>query len=60
MRERLTTLALALGALLLFGTLFLHRGALSAPVSQPTTAERADNGLLGALRWALGQCECLL
>jgi hypothetical protein len=55
MRERLTTLACALGALLLFGTLFLRGGALAAPVSQPTTVERADNGLLGALRWLQGE-----
>jgi hypothetical protein len=51
MRERLTTLACALGALFVFATLFLRGGALSAPISQPTTAERADNGLLGAARW---------
>lgn len=55
MRERLTTLACALGALLLFGTLFLHGGALSAPVSQPTTVDRADNGLLGAQHWLEGE-----
>jgi hypothetical protein len=55
MRERLATLALAVGALLLFGTLFLRGGALSAPVSQPTSAERADNGLLGAQRWLQGE-----
>lgn len=55
MRERLTTLVCALGALLLFGTLFLRGGALSAPVSQPTTVDRADNGLLGALRWLQGE-----
>jgi hypothetical protein len=55
MRERLITLACALGALLLFGTLFLRGGALSAPVSQPTTIERADNGLLGAQRWLQGE-----
>jgi hypothetical protein len=55
MRERLATLALAVGALLLFGTLFLRGGALSAPLSQPTSAERADNGLLGALRWLQGE-----
>lgn len=51
MRERVTTLACALGALFVFSTLFFHGGALSAPISQPTTAERADNGLLGAARW---------
>jgi len=52
MRDRFITLTCALGALLLFGTLFWHGGTLSEPeVSLPSTAERGDNGLLGALRW---------
>jgi hypothetical protein len=51
-RDRLLTLTCALGALFLFGTLFWHGGTLSErQVSLPTTAERGDNGLLGALRW---------
>ena len=52
MRDRLVTLTCALGALLLFGTLFWRGGTLSErEVSLPTTAERGDNGLLGVLRW---------
>ena len=51
-RDRFVTLACALGALLLFGTLFWRGGTLSErEVSRPTTVERGDNGLLGALRW---------
>jgi hypothetical protein len=51
MRERLITLACALGALLLFVSLFVHVGAPRPDVTVPTTAERGANGLLGALRW---------
>ncbi|HYL04115.1 MAG TPA: DUF4350 domain-containing protein [Steroidobacteraceae bacterium] len=52
MRERLVTLGCALGALLLFVTLFLHGASVARPeTSMPTTAERGDNGLLGALSW---------
>jgi hypothetical protein len=52
MRERLITLACALGALLLFVSLFVHVGDVQRPeVTVPTTAERGANGLLGALRW---------
>lgn len=52
MRERLTTLALALAALLLFLLIFVHAGqAPGADDSVPTTADRRDNGLLGALTW---------
>lgn len=52
MRDRFITLICALGALLLFGTLFWRGGALSErEVSLPTSVERGDNGLLGALRW---------
>jgi hypothetical protein len=51
-RERFITLTCALGALLLFGALFWRGGTLSGgEASLPTTAERGDNGLLGALRW---------
>ena len=56
MRERLITLACALGALLLFATLFV-RG--EAPDSQrsgrPTTAERRGNGLMAAMTWLQGE-----
>jgi uncharacterized protein DUF4350 len=56
MRERLITLACALGALLLFGSLFLQKDFLQARrVSLPTSAERADNGLLGAVSWLSGE-----
>jgi hypothetical protein len=55
-RERLITLACALGALLLFTTLFV-RG--EAPDSQrsgrPTTAERRGNGLMAAMTWLRGE-----
>jgi hypothetical protein len=55
-RERLTTLACALGALLVFLTLFVHRGALEQPrTAPPTTVERGDNGLLAAMRWLQGE-----
>jgi uncharacterized protein DUF4350 len=51
-RERLTTLALALAALLMFLLIFVHAGrAPGADDSVPTTADRRDNGLLGALTW---------
>ena len=52
MRDRLTTLACALGALLVFAMLFVHTGppgARDAPV--PTTAERRASGLLGVATW---------
>jgi hypothetical protein len=51
-RERLTTLACALGALFVFALLFVHTGApgeRNAPA--PTTAERGGDGLLGAMTW---------
>ena len=52
MRERLITLACALGALLLFVTLFLRGGAAGEPEGTvPTSAERGDNGLAGASTW---------
>jgi hypothetical protein len=51
-RERLTTLGLALAALLLFLTLFVRGDGLdSQTVSAPTSIEPGDNGLLGALTW---------
>jgi hypothetical protein len=56
MRERLTTLACALGALLLVSSLLLRGDALAARrESLPTTIERADNGLLGAMSWLRGE-----
>ena len=52
MRERLATLALALAALGLFVTLFVHGGVPSgSEASVPTSIDRQDNGLLGALTW---------
>jgi hypothetical protein len=51
-RERLTTLACALGALLVFAMLFVHTGPPGGrDVSAPTTVERRANGLLGAMSW---------
>jgi hypothetical protein len=51
-RERLTTLGLALAALLLFLTLFVRGGGFdSRTVSAPTSLERGENGLLGAMSW---------
>ena len=56
MRERLMTLACALGALLLIGTLLLRGDTLAARrASPPTTLEHADNGLLGAWTWLQGE-----
>lgn len=52
MRERLITLACALGALGLFLAMFLHGDATSpGEVSRPTTQERGPNGYQGALVW---------
>ena len=52
MRERLMTLALALMALLLFLTLFVHgQRPESRSVSLPTTVDRADDGLSAAFSW---------
>jgi hypothetical protein len=52
MRPRLMTLAFALGALLLFGTLFLHGGSLAGKkASPPTSVEHGSDGLLGAASW---------
>jgi hypothetical protein len=56
MKERLITLACALGALLLFLTLFVHVGeAGRSDASAPTTAERGANGLAGASLWLAGE-----
>lgn len=52
MRERLTTLALACAALLLFLMLFVHaERPPGQEASAPTTADRQGNGLLGAITW---------
>jgi Domain of unknown function (DUF4350) len=52
MLERLMTLACALGALLLFGTLFLREDAFTERrVARPTSTESSDNGLLGLMSW---------
>jgi len=51
-RERLITLACALGALLLFAALFVRGEGLDLRrVALPTTVERHGNGLLGAMSW---------
>jgi hypothetical protein len=56
MRERLLTLLCAVGALLLFGTIFLHRDLLDERLAAlPTSVERSDNGLLGAASWLRGE-----
>lgn len=52
MRERLNTLLCALGALLVFVTLFVHGGPVQMQRgAPPTTSERGDNGLFAARRW---------
>ncbi|MBV8974620.1 MAG: DUF4350 domain-containing protein [Sinobacteraceae bacterium] len=52
MRERLTTLACALGAALLLGTLLLRGDALPARrAALPTSLEQAPDGLLGLKSW---------
>jgi hypothetical protein len=55
-RERLITLACALGALVLFATL-LVRGDASGTQSagRPTTAEQRGNGLMAAMTWLHGE-----
>jgi hypothetical protein len=51
-RERLVTLLLALAALLIFLTMFVHAGGPpDREASMPTTVDREDNGLLGAVTW---------
>jgi len=51
-RERLITLACALGSLLVFAALFVRgEGAGARRVALPTTVERHGNGLLGAMIW---------
>jgi hypothetical protein len=51
-RERLITLLCALGALLVFVTLFVRGGPAEMPRSAPpTTSERGDNGLWAARTW---------
>jgi len=52
MRERLATLILALAALLVFLTLFVHAaGPAATEESAPTSLDRRGDGLLGALTW---------
>jgi hypothetical protein len=52
MRERLVTLACALGALVVFVTMFLHGERFAARrAALPTTVERGGNGLSGAFTW---------
>ncbi|HYM29546.1 MAG TPA: DUF4350 domain-containing protein [Steroidobacteraceae bacterium] len=51
MRERLITLACALGALLLFATLFVRGEGLQPRITRPTSVERGANGLRGAFLW---------
>lgn len=52
MRERLNTLLCALGALVVFISLFVRGGPLEmARGAAPTTAERGENGLFAARSW---------
>ncbi|HKT72816.1 MAG TPA: DUF4350 domain-containing protein [Steroidobacteraceae bacterium] len=53
MRERLITLACALGALALFLTMFLRGSPTTSgsEIARPTTAESGPNGYEGAVRW---------
>jgi hypothetical protein len=56
MRERFVTFGCALGALLLFGTLFLRSDTLAARrAAPPTTLERGANGLRGVASWLQGE-----
>ena len=55
MRERLITLACALGALLIFVALFLRGGNAVRELALPTTEERHGNGLIGAKTWLAGE-----
>lgn len=56
MRERLDALACAIGALLLFGTLFWRGDAATTRrAALPTTLEQADDGFLGAASWLTGE-----
>lgn len=53
-RERLITLACALGALVLFFTMFVHGGTGSGggkDIPRPTTEVRGGNGYHSALQW---------
>jgi hypothetical protein len=53
-KERLTTLACAVGALLLFGAMFLRGEARLAPAGEPprpTSAERRADGHYAAFEW---------
>jgi Domain of unknown function (DUF4350) len=54
-RERLTTLACAIGALLVFITLFVHREPVDERAAPPTTAERGGSGLSAAYAWLQGE-----
>jgi len=55
-RERLITFVCALGALLLFITLFVHgAGGEAQPVILPTTIEARGDGLAGAKQWLEGE-----
>ena len=56
MRERLTTLLCALGALAVFVTLFVHGGPVDAQrAAPPTSAEPGQSGLLVARTWLEGE-----
>lgn len=56
MKERLVTLALALGALLLFYALFVSRSASNADdIPQPLSTEGGDAGYQGMWRWLQSQ-----
>lgn len=55
MRERLITLACALGALLLFAALFVRSPAADSRTARPTTIERRGNGLAAARSWLSGE-----
>jgi hypothetical protein len=55
-RERLITLACALGALVLFATLLVRGDAPgSHSAGRPTTAEQRGNGLMAAMTWLHGE-----
>jgi hypothetical protein len=55
-RERIVTLLCALAALALSVTIFWQgKGNSEEKASRPTTVERGDNGLLGAMTWLKGE-----
>lgn len=55
MKERLTTFGLALGALVVFYTLFVPKAADLDEIASPVSTEGRDEGYQGAWRWLRSQ-----